>query len=174
MKARPGRPRKDPAVRFWSKVNKTDYCWNWTDAPNNDGYGRLGTNGRHTLAHRFSWELHGLGELGANELDHRCLNRMCVNPDHLRIVTRKQNCENISGAMRNSETGVRGVKRNRNGRPYSATVHHNGERFYLGRFDTIEDAECAAIAKRLELFTHNEVDRASNHANAARRIGATP
>lgn len=146
-------------MRFWSKVIKTDYCWNWTDAPNNDGYGRLGTDGKHTLAHRFSWELHGLGDLGSAELDHICLNRMCVNPDHLRVVTRKQNCENLLGAQRRNRTGYRGVTTTSNGRPFKATVFHDKIRYYLGRFDNAEDANYAAVAKRLELYTHNEVDR---------------
>lgn len=162
------RPRVDPVLRFWSKTNKAHDCWNWTGAPNNDGYGRLKVHGRNILAHRFSWEMHGLGKLGAAQLDHRCLNRMCVNPEHLRIATPKQNNENKAGAQSRNPLGVRGVTRTRNGRPYKALVVHNGERYYLGRFDTLDAADQAATDKRLEIFTHNEADK----ANAARRLAA--
>ena len=38
-------------------------------------------------------------------------------------------------------------------------MKHDGRRYYVGRFDTLAAAEVAAIAKRNELFTHNELDR---------------
>lgn len=39
--------------------------------------------------------------------------------------------------------------------------NHGGtrKRHYCGMFEDIKDAETAVIAKRLELFTHNLVDR---------------
>ncbi len=36
---------------------------------------------------------------------------------------------------------------------------HNYHRYFLGFFDTAEEADAAARAKRLELYTHNELDR---------------
>lgn len=166
MKRRgPGRPYTRPEVRFWSKVNKTAGCWEWTDLPTAGGYGRFFDGTKKVLAHRYSWELHGGEPIDGKELDHECINGMCVRPEHLRVATRKQNQENLSGAHWTNQTGVRGVVRTRNGRPYAATMHHNKERHYLGRFDTLEEAERAVVAKRLELFTHNEVDKA-----AARRL----
>ncbi len=159
MKRRQGRPRVDPVIRFWAKVDKSDGCWLWTGTPNNDGYGRLSVGGRHVLAHRFSWELHGLGLLGDQGLDHKCLNRMCVNPWHLRVATQSQNNQNFAGAQRRNPTGARGVTRTRNGRPYKAQVVHEGTAHYLGRFDTLEAAAQAARDKRLELYTHNENDK---------------
>lgn len=159
MKRFRGRPRTDPVVRFWSKVEKTGTCWNWTDSPSAQGYGRLGMDGEKVLAHRFSWTMYTGENIDGMILDHSCGNRLCVNPAHLRVCSVKENNENLTGAYRNSFTGIRGVKRSRNGRPYSATVHHNGTRYYLGRFDSLIEAERAAVSKRLELFTHNEVDK---------------
>lgn len=159
MTGQRGRPRIAPADRFWAKVDKSGSCWLWADAPNDDGYGRLKVNGRHVLAHRFSWDLHGLRDISGVGLDHKCHNRLCVNPAHLRPATQAQNNQNISGAQRGNPTGVRGVTLTRNGRPYKALVVHEGKRHYLGRFDTLEAANQAAVAKRLELFTHNENDR---------------
>jgi hypothetical protein len=158
-KGGPGRPSTPIEVRFWSKVVKTSTCWNWTDAPNNDGYGRLGLRGRHVLAHRLSWELHGLEPLLGRSLDHVCHNRMCVNPRHLRIATQSENNQNYAGAQMRNPTGARGVQRTPNGRPFRSVVTHEGKRHYLGRFDTLEAASEAARAKRLELYTHNEADR---------------
>ena len=42
----------------------------------------------------------------------------------------------------------------RNGR-WKATAFHNGKHHIAGYFDTIPEAEAAAIALRNELFTHN-------------------
>lgn len=80
-------------TRFWSKVEKTDGCWLWTDAPNQGtGYGRLNIGqGRTRLAHRIAYELLvGPVPVGLT-IDHLCRNRLCVNPAHLEPVTRGEN-----------------------------------------------------------------------------------
>jgi len=94
---RPGRPPIDPAIRFWSKVNKTDTCWLWTAAPDGHGYGKLqvGTfkKPRLTSAHRFSYELeYGPLPKGKHVL-HHCDVTLCVRPDHLYSGT---NADNMS------------------------------------------------------------------------------
>lgn len=73
-------------ARFWSKVNKSDGCWEWTGAKNN-GYGMFWNCYTHRLAFHYL-----RGPVPADmELDHLCRNRGCVNPDHLEIVTGKEN-----------------------------------------------------------------------------------
>ena len=48
--------------RFWSKVQKTDGCWNWTASQNGHGYGHFWFRGRLWQAHRVAWEvLRGFG-----------------------------------------------------------------------------------------------------------------
>jgi len=42
---------------------------------------------------------------------------------------------------------------------WQGNVRHNGKLYYVGRFDTIAEAEAAVKRKRLELFTHNDIDR---------------
>jgi len=93
------------------------------------------------------------------QLDHRhtCPKR-CVKPEHLRPVTNKQNKENSVGAYARNGTGIRGVTLRYNG-TYQAEVTHNNVRYYLGSFADIGEAERVTIAKRLELFTHNDADR---------------
>lgn len=91
-------------------------------------------------------------------VDHACMVRECVNPNHLRLATVKQNNENLPGARSSSRSGIRGVFQHANGRWY-AYVIHDRRRIHLGGFDEALEAEAAAIAKRKELFTHNTLDR---------------
>lgn len=82
--------RRLTAERFWSKVRKTEKCWEWLACISN-GYGRFGVNGRVKQAHVFAYEL-TIGPVPEGlELDHLCRNRRCVRPDHLEPVTRRVN-----------------------------------------------------------------------------------
>lgn len=156
--------KRDDDARFWSKIDKSGKCWNWT-TPSTDrkGYGlfmavRDGRK-RSIRAHRYSYELaHGPIAPGL-EIDHRCHNHACVNPAHLRAVTTKQNAENRAGAQSNSKSGVRGVSWYKFTKKWRAVVGHNGKYYQVGTFATIAEAEAAVIAKRNELFTHNDLDR---------------
>jgi hypothetical protein len=81
--------------RFLEKIQKdpATECWNWRK-PSCDGYGRIDvTNTPHSsaLAHRVGWELFEGPIPEGLILDHRCRNRGCVNPDHLRPCTSLEN-----------------------------------------------------------------------------------
>jgi hypothetical protein len=77
--------------RFWTKVQKTDDCWLWTDGCDPQGYGRFSLNRKPVLAHRFAWYLY-YGEWPITDaLDHTCLNTSCVRVEHLEDVGRKIN-----------------------------------------------------------------------------------
>lgn len=94
-------------------------------------------------------------------LDHKCRVRNCANPDHLRIVTNKQNCENRKGANVTSASGYRGVYWFAKGKSWMVHVQHNNQRYRGGHFKNIEDANRAAIALRNKLFTHNDEEEPS-------------
>lgn len=155
--------------RFWEKLAPVSIrpelitpCWLWTGAQNNKGYGQLGVDRRHVLAHRFSFmQAWGLPEswLSGVQIDHLCHVNACVNPLHLRPASCKQNHENLRGANRNSASGVRGVSWFKTRACWVAKVKHNGRQVHVGYFDDLAEAEAAVIAKRNELFTHNDLDR---------------
>lgn len=77
--------------RFWSKVKKTDSCWNWIGYIHSDGYGGFWINGKTKQAHRIAYELIKGKIPNGLQLDHLCRNRKCVNPDHLEPVTAREN-----------------------------------------------------------------------------------
>lgn len=99
---RRGLPRDyvhDPVDRFMAKVlpEPNSGCWFWLGCVGAGGYGsyRIGSrsNGSRKIAkaHRVAFELFkGKIENGLH-IDHLCRNRICVNPDHLRQVTKKEN-----------------------------------------------------------------------------------
>lgn len=154
-------PERTAEERFWEKVDKTDTCWLWTAGIfQQTGYGQFGVSkGNVVTAHKFSYELLVGPVPEGMQLDHiRCV-RTCVRPEHLRLVTSKQNKENRQVLNRNNTSGVRGVSWNSREGKWRASVTHNSKLYSAGYFDRIEDAEAAAIAKRIELFTHNEADR---------------
>jgi len=145
--------------RFFAKVDKTGDCWQWTAKKTQNGYGQFWLEGGHQVAHRvsFGWSVGAVPP--GMQLDHVCHDRSCVRPSHLRVVNHKQNQENQSGAYKNSRTGLRGVRRGRRGKGWRAEVTHHGTVHNWGPFATPEEAAEAARLKRLELFTHNDIDR---------------
>lgn len=80
--------------RFVAKLDVGD-CWTFTGALNNDGYGRfaLYVEGvkRVLYAHRVGYAMMTQELDDDLDLDHRCKNRACVNPDHLEPVVREIN-----------------------------------------------------------------------------------
>lgn len=97
-----------------------DGCWRWKSSLNSGGYGRFGTNGVRQRAHRVSYE-HFIGPIPeGREVDHlchtadlscsggaSCPHRACVNPQHLEVVSHRENC--IRGRSRAAENAAKSV-----------------------------------------------------------------
>jgi len=151
-----------PAFRFMRNVTKSDGCWEWTAHRMETGYASFYADGKYQLVHRFSYEMH-IGPIPSGmQVDHICHNTSCVNPDHLRAVTPKQNCENLSGPTSRSKTGIRGVTWAKHAGKWLVRVGHHGKPHHGGYFTDINEAEQVAIALRNRLFTHNDLDRTHN------------
>lgn len=76
-----------------------DDCWIWARATNHLGYGIMGyslkINGRWKsflfMAHRVVYE-NLVGPIADGlEVDHLCENPTCINPEHMELVTHKEN-----------------------------------------------------------------------------------
>lgn len=158
--------RESPEDRFFARVEirPAPLCWPWMGQRNQFGYGQFKINKKYVTVHRFSYELlHGKIPDGY-EIDHICWTPWCVNPAHLRLATRKQNLENPSGLRVTNTSGVQGVSWDPEVGLWRARVGHNHRRYHVGRFDNLADAEAAVIAKRNELFTHNNLDKSAGKA----------
>ena len=81
---------------FWERLTIADGCWLFSGPTTHNGYGRVNIGG-HRRAHRYAWsELRGAIPDGLH-LDHLCRNRLCVNPDHLEVVTQAVNNARAQG-----------------------------------------------------------------------------
>lgn len=140
--------------RFKLKVRKTPACWEWTGATSGYGYGQIGIGKKRQKAHRVSWELVNGPIPDGMFLDHRCGNRLCVRPDHLRLATRQQNAAYILHPRKNS-TGFRGVQRLPSGK-WLAIVRSYNKALYREVFDSKYEAAIAVATQRLNLFDFKE------------------
>ncbi|HKN46115.1 MAG TPA: HNH endonuclease signature motif containing protein [Propionibacteriaceae bacterium] len=149
------------ADRFLAKVQVTEECWLWTGALGTYGYGLFKSPDTPSPegAHRWAYRHHKGPIPTDKEVDHTCHVRRCVNPEHLRLVTKKQNQENRSGPQANNGSGVRGVHKVPGRRGWKVIVVHNKRRHYGGYFTDVQVAASTARQLRNQLFTHNDVDR---------------
>lgn len=86
-----------------AKIN-TD-CWVWSGAKSSKGYGCLWSGGKSHLAHRFVYELMIEPLTPGAQVDHKCRNILCVNPDHLEPVTHAENMRRVSEAYKVCKAG---------------------------------------------------------------------
>ena len=94
------RKKKTIFERFIMKVKFSDPndCWLWLAGKDKHGYGHMSSNRDETplKTHRVSFQLFkGKIPEGAGVL-HNCDNPSCVNPNHLRAGTQKDNMQDAS------------------------------------------------------------------------------
>lgn len=81
-------------------------CWLWIASIKGEGYGQIGTgvgdSKRPVLAHRAAWTIY-VGPIPPGMFVlHRCDQRLCVNPDHLRLGTHVDNMLDMVAKGRSS------------------------------------------------------------------------
>ena len=126
---------------------------------NKTGYVRLCVRDRRYLAHRLAW-LYVHGEFPNVQIDHvngvKSDNRIA----NLRLATAKQNAENRK-LMNTNTTGHRGVYWVKKVSKWKVEVMHNSITYYLGMFDSLNQAIEAAKRGRDALFTHHKTSYSS-------------
>lgn len=80
----------------WLKSNadvEHENCVEWPFSCGNHGYDQIYANGRNKVTSRVCCEIfHGPAPTSDHQAAHRCGNRKCVNKNHIRWATPKENC----------------------------------------------------------------------------------
>ena len=155
-------------IRFFSKLkrNEATGCLEWTGTVRPGGYGRFNLGrgpGRGTrLAHRVAFALAG-GVLTPQKphVLHNCPggdNPLCCEPAHLRAGDNADNSLDMAAKGRGRAGQFPyGASRMPRGR-FMAAIRLGGRRYYLGIFDTAQEASAVATTEK-ERLLREHVDR---------------
>ncbi len=83
-------------------------CWIFTGYVTDDGYGEFSYNGKKSLAHRASYDMHVGPIPDGMQVLHRCDMPPCVNPEHFFLGSHTDNMQDMSKKGRFKDS--RGIK----------------------------------------------------------------
>ena len=121
-----------------------------------NGRWEISLQGKLFQAHRVVWALMN-GSFPAYHIDHKDRNPSNNRIENLRLATRNELDNGQNRSMnKNNTTGYMGVIRH--GKRFVAQIKSEGKQFYLGVFDTAEEAHAAyrEAKKRLHVFYGEE------------------
>ncbi|EIV0540787.1 HNH endonuclease [Salmonella enterica] len=83
-------------------------CHVWTGPTSGEGrgggYGRISINSQ-TCATHIVVATHYFGYIPSNkQVDHGCRNRLCCNPEHLELVSQRENCRRRDKALKEEKS----------------------------------------------------------------------
>lgn len=150
-----------PAIILGRIIEDAGGCWEWTGARDREGYGNLTHAGLKWQAHRLSYFAFNGTLPDGLVIDHLCRNRACVNPDHIEMVTDR---ENILRGECIAAINARKVTCKRGHNEWAATVGGN--------------RVCAACAReaqssklRAQLITDDPTDQRHGTTNGYGNLG---
>jgi hypothetical protein len=104
------RPLRQVLISMMDCFTSPGDCLNWTGCKTHNGYGQLTFRQTRVRAHRAAYE-EFIGPIPKGALImHTCDNRSCVNPEHLRPGTPKDNTHDMLIKGRHDWSGLKYVK----------------------------------------------------------------
>jgi len=129
-----------------NRIQVISSCWKFHGSKSSAGYGYIRHQGKNVLVHRFMYNFENpkfpLDYDGINQLDHLCRMRNCCNPEHMEIVSNRENTirgkiSKLNNKKTSKYVGVVWVPRKN---PWRASIRINGKRKWLGSFKSEEEA----------------------------------
>jgi hypothetical protein len=109
---------QDVAARVLARaVRRESGCVEWTGHVATNGYGQIRWNYTKWQVHRAVWTATRGPIADDLTVDHLCRNPLCVNADHMEIVTRGENSRR-AGGLDVANTKMRQAQTCRNGHRY--------------------------------------------------------
>lgn len=110
-------------------LNGPNGCHIWTGAITWHGYGQITWKGKVLRAHQVAWMLAGNEKpVEPMVLHHTCENPLCVNPAHLKEVTRYENAVLLSRSPWGVNKRKTHCKRGHEFTPENTETNHRGYR----------------------------------------------
>lgn len=95
--------KENDTQKFMESVSKE--CWLWTGRTSN-GYGVTCIDGVSTTAHRISYILFNGDIEGDMCIHHKCDAKLCVNPEHLEMMTMQEHGRLHSKLIEAKHSGI--------------------------------------------------------------------